>query len=211
MSARHLLFLAAASLGLIGCSVEGVSPDPIEPPFAVSDYFVPSGFMGDGSLTIKPKPLELFYDGCRPRPANARGNCYRFAYRPVPLDEGGVGWAGVYWQSPANNWGQDRPQRVVPSASRVSFVASGGDGGENLTILIGGLDATDPDGDPLPYRDTLSVSQPFTLTTEPTRYDVPLPEGVSYDFVVGAFGFSLASDGAPSRALFLDVIAWLED
>jgi hypothetical protein len=211
MSGRTVTLLSSAWLVLAGCSVDDVSSEPIAPPFAVSDYFVPSGFMGDVAETNGRKPLELFYDGCRPRPAGARGNCYRFVYHPTPLDAGGVGWAGVYWQSPANNWGQDRPQSVVPSARRVSFMASGGESAEDVTIFVGGLSAVDADGLPLPYRDSLSVTQTFTLTAEPTRYDVPIPDDASYDFVVGAFGFSLAGDGAASRALFLDDIAWLDD
>jgi len=38
------------ALALLGCTVEDVSDDSIRAPFAVSDYFVPSGFMGDASV-----------------------------------------------------------------------------------------------------------------------------------------------------------------
>src|SRR5262245_38572430 len=162
--------------------------------------------MGDASRS--PSPLELRYDGCAPRPSGARGNCYRFVYRP-PGDAESVGWAGVYWQSPANNWGQDRPQPVLSNARRVSFAAAGDVAGMDLTILVGGLRGSDPDGAPLPYGDTFGVTEVVTLGTEMGKFEVALPADASFSYVLGAFGFSLTADGASSRTIFLDDIVWL--
>ncbi len=199
------------SLLALGCGVEEISPEPISAPFAVSDYFVPSGFMGDASLTEhQPEPLVMSRaEDCAPRPAGARGICYRFAYNPVPFAEGGVGWAGAYWQSPANNWGQDTPQKVNANATRVAFYAAGASGGENVIFLAGGLNATDADGAPLPYGDTFKLSQGITLTTEMTQYELLfMPEDV-YSAVIGGFGFSISASGSAAQTIYLDDIVWL--
>jgi hypothetical protein len=72
---------------------------PIIGPFVVSDFYTPSGFMGDGAIPGRLTPA--INEHCRtPRPAGAQGDCYRFIYKP-----GDVKWAGVFWVSPANNWG----------------------------------------------------------------------------------------------------------
>lgn len=205
-----LLCLALALLGLPGCSVDPVEPEVLSAPFTVSDYFVPSGYMGDASLTkVTPKPMQLDYGACLPRPAGAEGDCYRFRYTPAPVGDGGVGWGGVYWQSPANNWGQDSPQPVRPGATRVSVVAAGGSGGEVVTLLVGGLSATDPDGAPLPFTDTFRAELPVVLTTAPTRYEVPIPADAQYDHVVGGFGFSVSAAGPAAQTLYFDDVRWL--
>jgi hypothetical protein len=71
---------------------------PIVGPFVVSQYFTPSGFMGDGAV-----PGRLTVDvnrNCKARPPGAQGDCYRFIYKPDT-----VKWAGAYWVFPANSWG----------------------------------------------------------------------------------------------------------
>ncbi len=202
--------LSFLTLVLGGCSVQGVSSDPVQAPFLVSDYFVPSGYMGDGSVLGRtPAPIEVSYSDCAPRPAGARGNCYRFVYTPVPTSEEGKGWAGVYWQGPANNWGQEPPQSVTPNATRVAFYAATETDGDAVSFLVGGLNATDPDGAPLPYVDKLSATQGEILTTGMTRYEIPLPSSASYDAVVGAFGWSISAFGGTSHTLYLDDIQWL--
>lgn len=203
-----LLFgLAAASSA---CGIGDADPNAIHAPFTVTDYFAPSGFMGDGSATDHtPKPVDMARDeNCAARPANARGVCYRFAYTPLSHLDGGVGWGGVYWQNPANNWGQDPPQRVTPNADRVAFYAAGQNGGEAVTFLVGGLHATDPNGAPLPYADTLSTQKKIVLTNAMTRYEIPITDN-SYTGVIGGFGFSIAEVNGQGGTIYLDDIVWL--
>lgn len=91
------------ALTTMGCGpsdeTDRANAGPIVGPFIVSDFYTPSGFMGDGAV-----PGRLTVDinrNCRmPRPVGAQGDCYRFTYRPNT-----VKWAGVFWVSPANNWG----------------------------------------------------------------------------------------------------------
>ena len=71
-------------------------------PFVVDAYFVPTGYMGDG---LRPGAILIETSGCKlPRPAGARGSCYRITYRPQPpATMGGPAWAGVYWLAPQDN------------------------------------------------------------------------------------------------------------
>lgn len=93
--------LLALPLAACGPSDEAdrAKAGPIVGPFVVSQFFTPSGLMGDGAV-----PGRLTVDinkNCKvPRPAGAQGDCYRYLYKV-----GEVKWAGAYWVFPANNWG----------------------------------------------------------------------------------------------------------
>jgi hypothetical protein len=99
------------ALPLVACGpsdeADRAKAGPIVGPFLVSNFFTPSGFMGDGAV-----PGRLTVDinrQCRtPRPVGAQGDCYRFVYRP-----GDVKWAGAFWVSPANNWGTEPGRDVI--------------------------------------------------------------------------------------------------
>jgi len=199
-----LLGLFCASCGL------NSKAETLQAPFTVSDYFMPSGYFGDGALTGRtPKSVDVSYDQCAARPPNAQGSCYRFTYRPVPASEGGKSFGGVYWQSPANNWGQDEPLAAVPNATRATFYAAGAVGGERVTFTAGGLSATEPDGAPLPYVDTVKGTTGVVLTTVMTQYEVPLPAGASYDHVLGAFAWAITAVGTDTRTFYLDDVQWV--
>src|SRR5690348_8966984 len=64
---------------------------PIKGPFVVSNFFTPSGFMGDGAI---PGRLTVGINkNCKlPRPPGAQGDCYHYLYKV-----GDVRWAGSYW------------------------------------------------------------------------------------------------------------------
>ncbi len=111
-----LLSLApAACLSDLGDN--SLHPGPIQGDFAVSDYFAASGFMGDGAtrgrLTMKRD------DDCKPRSEGAQGSCFHFTY-----NAGDEGWAGVFFQYPANSWGASPGRTVKDNYSRVRFEAS---------------------------------------------------------------------------------------
>jgi len=205
-----LAALCTCALGA-GCSATvddtppGVDPTPddgIDPPFAVSTFFAPSGYMGDGA-TGSAVAAETAATACAPRPPGARGDCYKFTYAA-----GTQLWAGVYWQFPANNWGGAEGKKIAPGATTVAFWAAGGAGGEVLNVTAGGVhDVT------LPHSDTLKAQTKVTLTTEMTRYTIDLA-GQRYDQVIGAFawsaGYPPATDPKTARpiVIYLDDIVW---
>lgn len=102
------------ALALSGCGPVDGRDDIVElgpitrVPFAVSDFFTPSGHMGDGAkagfIT-----MNVGNDACKTRTGGERGKCYDFDYRP-----GSNLWAGAYWVFPSNNWGTRNGRRFKP-------------------------------------------------------------------------------------------------
>lgn len=200
-------YLAALALGGLGCSVSEPDGDrSVDLPFLVSEEFTASGFMGDGSGK---EVIVMAVDSaaCHVRAADARGACYRFDYRPPA--SGGMGWGGVYWQAPPNNWGSLPGKRVAPGATQVRLKAAGAQGGELATFRVGGLSGVDASGAPYPNADTFQAEESFALTTELAEYVVPIPADVAYDRVLGGFAWTLLAPADRSPvALFLDDIRW---
>ena len=165
-------------------------PDEVVPPsglpFAVDDYFYPSGYMGDGqNMLVTDEELC----GAQ-RPADAMGTCHRFTWTP-----GTEGWAGVYWQHPDMNWGSQSGLALPAGATAVTFTAWGSAGGEIVSFMTGMMDA-----------DGFEVKEELTLTAEPTEYTLSLA-GVTYTDVVGGFGW--VAEGATSPVeFFVDDIRW---
>jgi hypothetical protein len=74
-------------------------PDAAIPlPVVVDTFYAASGYMGDGATMGS---IAATAD-CPMRGPGNIGNCAKFTYTPIA---GGLMWGGVYWQSPANNWG----------------------------------------------------------------------------------------------------------
>ncbi len=177
-------------------------------PFAVDAYFIPTGYMGDG---VHPGAIALETSGCKmPRPVGARGSCYKITYKPIaPAMPGYPAWAGVYWLSPQDNWGQKPGRTIQAGAKTVSFYAAGTAGSESVAFRAGGVQDTTQ-----PYHDTFRVEQTQMLATSFTRYSLDL-SGQAYDQVIGGFAwimttFDAASwaPGAPPIVFYIDDIEW---
>jgi hypothetical protein len=164
-------------------------------PFTVDDFFVPSGFMGDGEM---PGNVSMLPDvtpesdrtcaGDRPTPG-ALGICHQVRY----AQSSGMLWAGVFWQNPEGNWGS-QPGFPIPSgATRVTFYAKGNVGGEVVKFIAGIMGE-------LQYADSFKIEQEFTLSTEWTGYSLDL-NGAVYDNVIGAFGWVASGDPAEGVTL----------
>ncbi|MEC9465380.1 MAG: family 16 glycosylhydrolase [Myxococcota bacterium] len=165
-------------------------------PFAVDSYFSPSGYMGDGA--VPGAVVETLV--CPERAGDAQGQCHSFQYAT-----GDIGWAGVYWQNPANNWGEQPGLPIAPGAQRVSFWAWAE---EEVVVefLVGGVGDEEA-----PYSDTFGVSREVTLGKTPQRYAVNLAD-VSYSKVVGGFGWSAEGPTDGSEVLmYIDDIQWQDD
>jgi hypothetical protein len=112
-------------------------------------------------------------------------------YTPAP---GGQGWAGVYWQHPDNNWGDQPGGLDLRGLTALTFYARGEHGGEKLRFLTGGI--TGPHGDTLTKR-----SIHATLTTTWQRYAIDL-RGADLSRVVGPFGWTASQTNNPTGASF---------
>ncbi|HEX6836554.1 MAG TPA: hypothetical protein VF334_08265 [Polyangia bacterium] len=175
-------------------------------PFVVDTVFVSSGFMGDGSTagTIAMVPAKTGdstdCNGMRAS-SSAAGSCHAVTYTPPA--SGGMGWGGVFWQYPANNWGMKAGYALPAGAKKVTFQARGQKGGEKVTFLAGGIQ-----GAGNPYTDSVKATVTVTLTNTWMPYSIDL-SGQSYSQVLGGFGWTMVATDAGARgAFFVDDIEW---
>jgi hypothetical protein len=166
-------------------------PPPSGPstlPFAVDDWFGPSGYMGDGESPGGVKDATVC---ANPRPDAWIGNCHQFTWTP-----GTKMWGGVFWQGPDHNWGDLPGLTIPPGATSVKFQAWGKVGGEVVSFGVG-----------MKSVDLFEVKlEKVVLNTTPTEYTIDL-SGASYGRVVG--GFSWTADGSTVPVTFnVDDIHW---
>ena len=172
---------------------------PLSPPGPIFDiytdaaapdnHYYPSGWMGDAE-----QPGHLSLTECWLANPHSGDTSIRIAYtQPI------IGWAAVYWLSPADNWG-DRPGGYdLRGARRITFWARTDTPGTRVKFLIGGIGyETDYKGqaicsDPIfQYPDSIcpKIEKWITLSTEWTQYSIDLDINSSdLSHVVGAFGW----------------------
>jgi len=198
--------LAMAPTGGNGSPDMAMMPTTSTLPFVVDTVFVSSGFMGDGNMagpiTMVPAKMGDSTDcnGMRSS-STAQGSCHVVTYAPPA--SGGMGWGGVYWQYPANNWGTKAGYAVPAGAKKVTFQAKGAKGGEKVQFLAGGIV-----GAMQPYTDSIKATTTVTLTTTWAAYSIDLT-GQSYTSVLGGFGWTMtAMDAGTSGGFFVDDVQW---
>jgi hypothetical protein len=175
-------------------------------PFSVSDEFAPSGFMGYSPEVVAGIKMSKALTDCKtPRPADAVGDCYKASFDAVVASN--PVWAGVFWQSPTDNWGKKPGRPIAPGATKVTFYAAGAVGGEKIEFKVGGININGSDST-LPYRDKFQANIPaVTLTTDFQKYEISL-EGAQYDEVLGGFCWVTAAAASGNTTFYLDGIRW---
>ncbi|HSV74137.1 MAG TPA: phosphatase PAP2 family protein [Chthonomonadales bacterium] len=145
--------------------------------------YAPSGWMGDAAaIAMQPDSTE--------RPGSGRTSL-RFEVRPT------TGWAGVLWQNPPGDWGEQPGGWDLTGARRLVFLARGARGGEQVTFQIGGL------GRDKPYPDSAEVRRlEATLTAEWTELAIDLA-GLNLSRIKTGFGWVVGAQREP-LAFFLD-------
>jgi hypothetical protein len=139
--------------------------------------------------------------------STALGNCHTVIYTPLapgtpigyPVGATSMGWAGVAWQHPANNWGTMPGYAIPAGATKVSFWARGAKGGEVVTFFAGGTGAPTPMA---PCADSVNATtSKVTLTTTWTQYMMTLGSltgTVAYTAgVTTGFGFAIGTADQP--------------
>ncbi|MEI8348670.1 MAG: hypothetical protein WCI77_00815 [Candidatus Omnitrophota bacterium] len=125
---------------------------------APENHFTASGLMGDFSdLTIDLYNKENPYSGT---------SCIKIIYK-TGISRGS-GWTGLYFQEPANNWGDVPAGYDLRKATKLIFWAKGQVGGETINVFqVGGISGK--------YGDTGAKSLgPVTLTQEWKQYIIDL-------------------------------------
>lgn len=171
------------------------------------NHYAPSGWMGDfGDLSMNQgwpkagKSKESKNAKVDPAKQAAEDTCIQVKYSAQRKQ--GAGWAGVYWQHPANNWANKRGGYDLSAYSKLTFWAKGEKGGEVIDkFLIGGITGQTEEGD----SDEASIS-PVTLTADWKKYEIPL-KGLDLSHIIGGFGFALNADANPNGiAMYLDEV-----
>ncbi|MFA5059260.1 MAG: hypothetical protein WC676_01355 [Candidatus Omnitrophota bacterium] len=150
------------------------------------NHFIPSGFMPDGKcLSFDDTWIENCHDG---------KSCIKIAY-DVVCSRAGQKWAGVYWQNPANNWGNRKGGFDLTGATSLTFWAKGEKGGERIEeFKMGGVTGDYPDSD-------TAMIGPVILSSEWKQYSIDL-RGKDLSYVSGGFSWSTNVDVNPESCVF---------
>ena len=146
-----------------------------------------SGYMGNnGALRLDEK--------CEEKPHSGE-TCLKVEY------SANDNWAGVFWQSPANDWGDQAGGANLSKSSMLVFWARGEKGGEKVSFFMGGLKDK-------AFSDTANRKlENVTLKKEWTRYRIPL-DGEDLSYIKTGFGFNFGGQGRPF-AFYLDDIEYV--
>ncbi len=155
------------------------------------NHFIPSGWMGDyGDLKINENWKENPKDG---------QSCIRLEYSAKRSQ--GQGWAGIYWQNPANNWGTIKGGFDLRGATKLTFYARGEKGGEICEFKMGGIRGEYSDSD-------TSTTGPVQLTKGWKKYTIDL-KGLDLSYISGGFCWVLtANDNPDGCVIYLDEIVY---
>ena len=159
---------AGAQAKTFGVYTDKRSPD---------NHYIPSGWMGDyGDVKLNDEALDNPHSGT---------TCIQFGYSAKKSQ--GLGWAGVYWQSPANNWGSKKGGFDLTGLNKLTFWARGAKGGEVIQkFVVGGIKGT--------YPDSATVEMgPVELTDTWKQYTINLA-GKDLSYISGGFGWVTTAD-----------------
>jgi hypothetical protein len=164
--------------------------------------FIPSGWMGDyGDLKFNDQSQNSPFSGA---------TCIKITY--TARRSGGNGWAGIYWQSSQNNWGNKKSGFDLTGFNKLSFFARGEKGGEVITLVKTGGIQTTIDGERVAFPDTLSKEYgPIRLSKDWEEYEINLV-GQDLSYVNGGFCIVFNADHAGGeQSVYLDDIRFSSD
>ena len=147
-------------------------------------HYAPSGYMGDSDLSMS---------GAYTATPDGQGPCLRVNYNA----SGPKGWAGIYWQDPANNWG-DVPGHAgfdLRGATKLTFWARGENGGEKVhEFRMGGIVGQYPDSD-------VASMTSVRLSKDWKEYTIDLKKK-DLRHIIGGFGFFVNKAENPGGMVF---------
>ncbi|NQV04359.1 MAG: hypothetical protein HQ532_02570 [Candidatus Omnitrophica bacterium] len=155
---------------------DGRSPD---------NHYVASGYMGDYSDV---GVVISSFDN-----PHAGTTCIKITYSNAVSQ--GARWVGVYWQNPANNWGDRQGGFDLTGATKLTFWVRGENGGERIEeFKMGGVTGLYPDSD-------IAGIGPVLLTSEWKQYEIDL-RGKDLSYISGGFAWATNIDVNPEGATF---------
>jgi hypothetical protein len=149
------------------------------------NHYIPSGYMGDYSdVKIDTACFENPHTGT---------TCIKITYSNAVSN--GARWVGMYWQSPANNWGDRKGGFDLTGATKLTLWARGANGGERIEeFKMGGITGLYADSD-------IAGIGPVLLTTDWQKYEIDL-KGKDLSYISGGFCWGTNIDVNPDGATF---------
>jgi len=180
-----------AATASVPLKVDGpTAPMPYRTPVTVysdgmSSPWVPSGWMGGHeSLSMDPNSSADPHTG---------SSCLEFTYDRPDF------WAGVVWQHPANDWGDQPGGFDLTGKEKLVFWARGAEGDEKIDFGVGII------GDDKPHSDSVKREKKnVRLSTAWERFEIDL-SGADLTQVKSPFWFSFAGRGRPMTFYLDDV------
>lgn len=156
------------------------------------NHYFPSGWMGDYS--------DVTFDSAYLQDPQSGSTSIRIGYSNKASQ--GARWAGIYWQNPANNWGNRPGGYDLTGSTKLTFWARGEKGGERIEeFKVGGMTGEFSDSD-------LAGIGPVVLTQEWKQYTIDL-EGKDLSAITGGFAWAANIDNNPDGIVFyLDSIRY---
>ncbi|MEK6728030.1 MAG: hypothetical protein AABY28_05110 [Candidatus Omnitrophota bacterium] len=156
---------------------------------ARDNHYIPSGWMGDyGDIKLNDQAMDNPHSGA---------TSMQFSYSAKKSQQ--KGWAGVYWQNPANNWGSKKGGFDLTGMTKLTLWARGVKGGEVIQkFKVGGI-GIEPKAT---YQDSTEVeTEPIELTDIWKQYTINLA-GKDLSYISAGFGWVTTSDLNPDGATF---------
>jgi hypothetical protein len=152
---------------------------------SAKNHYIPSGWMGDYG--------DIKYEGASKEDPYLGDTCVKIIYNAQKAQ--GSGWAGIFWQNPANNWGTVDGGFDLSKATKLTFWARGAKGGERIEeFKVGGIMGEFSDSDS-------AVIGPVILEKEWKQYEIDL-RGKDMSYIIGGFCWSANVDNNPEGATF---------
>lgn len=174
---------------------------------AAGNHFVPSGFMTDARY--KPEDQLKYIGDWRQMPRSG-STCIKVA---TTFSTGRAPWGGLYFQYPANNWGDISDAGYnLTGADSLIFWAKGEKGGEKIDFFTLGIGwdaqrcsrvALFPDAS---CRVPSLGAPPRTLTSNWQRNAISL-RSIDLSYVIGGLGFAVD----PANNSRQDIVFYLDD
>lgn len=147
------------------------------------NHSIPSGYMGDWS--------DIKMNQAWEKNPGAGKYCIRVEYSAERKQN--AGWSGVYWQTPANNWGDKRGGYNLEGYKKFTFMARGEMGGEVIDKFgVGGITGQLEEGD-TDQADTGMIE----LGKEWKRYEIDL-KGKDLSHIIGPFLWVANAESNPA-------------
>lgn len=162
------------------------------------NHFTPTGFMGDKDGLS----LADIADDVR-----SGATSLRLAYDPQP---NGMGWAGIVWQEPGNNWGDKSGGHNLEGLKYVTFWAKGDQPVQAIHFSVGGFGyerGTCKRETEFPDSICPRIEMACPVTNQWSRYALAVPKDNDLSRVIA--GFAWVTDRR--QALLLDDIVWVAD